>query len=86
MSFQGLVFLQASLSEMGRNSIFHFWATSRSLQTNGLEKNSILNTIYECFTGIGVNELRNMSWNKRAPPLNKRRPWIYAVWEALKCN
>ena len=30
-------------------------------------------TIYECFTGIGVNELRNMSWHKGAPPMDIRR-------------
>ena len=35
---------------------------------------------------IDVNELRNMSWNKRAPLSNKRSPWIYADEEALKCN
>ena len=41
---------------MGRNSIFRFWADFRCFHTNDLEKISILNTIYECFTGIGVNE------------------------------
>ena len=58
---------------MGRISIFRFWADFRCFHTNDLEKNSILNTIYECFTGIGVNELRNMSWHKGAPPMDIRR-------------
>ena len=58
---------------MGRNAIFRFWADSRCFHTNDLEKISILNTIYECFTGIGVNELRSMSWHKSAPPLDIRR-------------
>ena len=58
---------------MGRNAIFRFWADSRCFHTNDLEKISILNTIYECFTGIGVNELRNMSWYKGARPMDIRR-------------
>ena len=58
---------------MGRNAIFRFWADSRCFHTNDLEKISILNTIYECFTGIGVNELRNMSWHKGASPMDIRR-------------
>ena len=61
MSFEGLVFPQASLSQTGRNSIFYFWADSRSFQTIGCGKCFILNTIYECFTMIDVNELRNMN-------------------------
>ena len=76
MPFQGLVFLQASLSQMERNSILHLLADSRSFQTYGRGKISILHTAYKCFTLIDVSELRNMSWNKSAPLSNKRRPWI----------
>ena len=61
MPFQGLVFLQASLSQMERNSILHLLADSRSFQTYGRGKISILHTAYKCFTLIDVNELRSMS-------------------------
>ena len=71
MSFEGLVFPQASLGYTGRNSIFYFWADSRSFQTIGCGKFFILNTyiFFILYTYINlrmlyhddVNELRNMS-------------------------
>ena len=69
MSFQGLVFLQASgeIRFSTSGPILDLFRLTVS------KKISILNTIYEYFTGIGVNELRNMTWNKRARPMNIRR-------------
>ena len=69
----GISFPPGFFELTGRNTIFHFWADSRSAQTNGLRKIYILPTIYECFTVIDVDELRNMTRSKRTSLSSKRR-------------